>query len=517
MMFVTRRRTRAGTAAALFAATLGGASLAPAARAAEGPTPDAAYAAIKRQEQLLETRLPLSTLATVSVGVYDAAAGTFEGRSTHPVVNGRVRTFPPPRVNVAAIRTRLRFAIDNADKPVTVVANGSRVTVPAGSTSVSVDVGRTTRATWRIASAGRSHASSLLIAHEGAQRAGAFTVRVLPIGVVYEPPQPGDGQGKNSASVRETQAVGTSVTVSLASQTSTTRPAETPFETSQTVAGGLRAASKALQRANPLLSKALGAVASSLGSAKSTTTKVEAQTRNSAVEVTLSDSRSCETDLGAGPGRGDAIAFYRNARIAWFDDGTRTRFALIGFERERFECRAVQRLQQQLSRPLGVSGQPGVRPSNTPLPRRGSGDGLDADTIRSLLALDPLAADPNATLAAERFDGPSGIVFDGTKGVIEREVSVSAADEQVRVDTTIRTDQTDKALLSVIGIGPKETKTVTSTLTMSSALTSRRGKTITARAELRDVNVDVYYDRLFGTFAFQAPRAGATIVTPPTV
>jgi hypothetical protein len=183
------------------------------------------------------------------------------------------------------------------------------------------------------------------------------------------------------------------------------------------------------------------------------------------------------------------VAYLRNVRLIWLDDGTNTKLQILGTG--ALDCPTIDELR---------SGVADLAPA----------------AAAALIALDPFAGTlgPKAPLATDpRYLGLSGIGL--LPGILQTATyTQQLLVENGRTETSTRTvtDDLGAGLLSLIGLAPSETQQVVSTLAISTSVDSTESTTIstalTARTLVDGVRTElaVFYDRVFGNIAFQDPR-----------
>src|SRR3954453_10507847 len=174
--------------ALVLAALVAPVATSPPARADTAPVSLAeAYRQIKDAERSIPVPTPE---ATTNVGTFDAATGEFDGLATEIVVFHGKPTRIVPQIFVNAVNSTLVFGIVHATQSVRVsVAGVGTAFARAGATSVSIDVGRLDGVRWTIRSGTKAHPDELKIDRPSVIGAGAFTIRALPVAVVYDSPQ----------------------------------------------------------------------------------------------------------------------------------------------------------------------------------------------------------------------------------------------------------------------------------------------------------------------------------------
>jgi hypothetical protein len=194
-----------------------------------------------------------------------------------------------------------------------------------------------------------------------------------------------------------------------------------------------------------------------------------------------------------GPGVGDIIYYLRNPRVVWLARGGQVSLALLDADTARLSSTRV---------PLLVENNPALH--------------LAADTARALANLDPFAAGgPEATLPPDRFVRLPGLEKNGDSASTEFEVSatISQADREARSNFSTHVEDRREGWLSFLGIAVPGTETIKATASMSSSTEVTSAQTSKAVVKLsceadEFYTVDVYFDRIFGTFATKmAPQA----------
>lgn len=473
----------------------------------QGLLAGAVYDQLKAVEAIFP--LPASTVE-VDMGTFNAATGTFSGvvSTYHYEVDPetrkpyRVRDFPT--VQLTGINARLRFSVINRGATFEVTVGSQTVSAAAGQSTIVVDVGKANVASWTVRSAGRSYSDVVDFDRSRLVGAGAFTVAALPISVVYEPPQTGVGLTKTVFT--DVRSVGNATRVGSSTESSTSRP---QFDSLDVVKQKLSAV-KSMAALYGLgiggaIPTALTGISSALNTVDSTQLSGTSTNTDHTLETRVTESISTETNAGLGPGRGDRISYLKNAQLLWVMVGGNVTLTLIGWE-SRVTGYTAETLRGDLTK---ISqGLPTV-------------SGLPTDTIRQLIALDPLAStttrfglynDPTACMGAPRYqligrfegDGPDTYAIAHT---------VTSAD---RVATTSYTSQvndyhTGWASLLLTG---DNSHTDTFKTSQSTERTLTNSTTVSATLQIsadpgHPYHYDVFYDAIFGTFAVRnVPTSG---------
>lgn len=500
---------------------------------ARAETPEQIYNSIKLQEGRIPAPEPADT---GTVGAFDVRTGEFTGprtQVTHTTgPDGKPhRTEIHPTLEIDGVNARLRFRFRHVvfRKSVTLRVRGlrrhKRVPRPANSRSVIVDIGRSRSASWSITTrAGAQISDEVQIHRPRILGAGVFILEAVPVAVIYVPPQPADSTKTNSATYVQSSEIGTRITTRFSQEDSTTQPT-VPFGFKddadlQADIAALGTVLSAVPEENvKIAGAALTAISGAMGKAAGTQEEIKSSVREGALELTLTDTDECESATRAGPGVGDGIAFLQTVRLVWLDDGARTRLALLGAD--DFGCKSIRSLRDALKRLQGPAAPEALCLAS---PHRGAPltaqsaqrfrrcrQGLSRATIQSLIDQDPFAGGgPQAELSADRFERRTGIISDADFVRIKTlRFTVQQQDSSARSRATVTAEDYSKGFLSFLGVGPSETKRVTSTVTATSGSSLLTGRTVVSRVRIEGPppgteRIKVYYDRVYGTFALQA-------------
>ena len=477
--------------AVLMAALVAALAYASLARAADTPiSVDEAYRQVKDNEKLMPVPAPS---ATTEMGLFNAATGGFDGLTTEVEIFNNKPVRIVPKVFVNAVNSRLTFRIVNATQSVRVSVTGAgSAIVPAGRTSISIDIGRLETARWSISSGLKVYRDQLDIDRPTFIGTGAFTIPALPVGVVYDPPQ--DPTGSNSVVYTRSTSVSTSLGLSVKSGTSTSSQGITPtFSELGLFQQQLSASSLFFKNTgNGVVAGALDAISGALGKAKRNITSANDSLSTLRRSFTFTESRTCALDRAVqhlGPGHSDMVAYLRNVRVVWFNSGGSTSLLVLGYS--TLECTTIDQLR---------SGVADVPPA----------------AAAALIALDPFAGvgGPKAPLATN----PRYLPLQGI-GLLPDIVTTATYTQQVQVENSstetssrVVTDDLGAGLLSLVGLAPSQSQQVVSTLSVSNSASTVESTSVstalTARTLVPGVRTElaVFYDRVFGNVAFQDPR-----------
>jgi hypothetical protein len=477
-MHVRRSLYRALSLGAMVASVVAGPALA--------GTPSDAATQIRQIEESGAFTAP-TPRAEFSVGTFDASTGGFTGTKTRDVCEydpefRRVicSPGPPPQVTVNAVNVGFTVRWTNASGNVTVTVNGQSKTLPSGNGRATFEIGRAREAYWRIAANGRTYEDGVIIKRPTMVGAGVFTIKALPIGIAYEPPQD-PGKLNNN---RYTRVTTTATTLSSSIQTanSTTVPKASSTASFASLAGALGGVIP-----GPAGS-ALAQIGSIVGDVTSDVTTSQTSGSTTAINVQLVTERSCSTGDHIGPGGGDKIVYLKDARVVWLDDGKQTYLSLLGSNGAN--CVSVNSLKN------GTSV-------------------FDAATAQALLAVDPLASGgPSMLLPANRYTFLYEIDLDPT--TTENPDTDSHTESRwtslgkTSTSNKVTTDTLKAGLLAFLGVGPEQSQTTSISISASNSRVEGAGTAVTTQATLRTLRlgasstIRAYYDKVFSTIVYQS-------------
>jgi hypothetical protein len=342
--------------------------------------------------------------------------------------------------------------------------------------------------------------------------AGAITIPVLPVSIIYAPVV--DAQQKNAASAATGISASNTTTLTFAKQTSTTKPVDSSFQNVVDITQAMQAIGPVLQKIPNGITQGVGSglstIAGLLGSSTATQTNSGVTASQNSLLVGTSQTIT-QTALASqgGPGVGDLITYFYNARVVWFSDGQAMRLAVLGFDG------MVQINAGKISAAvLALQNQPaGTFDSVTH---------LNSNSLTQLLALDPFCTgnakcDPTTELSGSRFAPVSNGVVEVAGGVFSEQFSHQFTAADLQSQQSIVTDtETDKAgMLAFLGIGVTSTQTIQTTITQGTSLQTAVGATATQSFTFNSNPVEhysceVYFDVIFGSFVFRLVPDQAT-------
>ena len=243
-------------------------------------------------------------------------------------------------------------------------------------------------------------------------------------------------------------------------------------------------------------SKALAVITTNMGTVMQTEQKGTVEGDGNSLTVTVTRNQNISTNTkGGGPGVGDVIVFYKNMRVAWTYQEGQLQLCPFGHEYVTVTAAALQ------SNLVAV--------------------GISSSDQQNLLSLDPfVAGGPGASLSPDRFSVPDGgevnLEYGGGLNIDQKYVVTT----DTKTTTTHKTYTTDSStwdlgpLLKLLGIGGNKTQVTT---TETNATVGDVSSTVTLEANLFSgpddyFVVTIWYDRLFGTWAFQQGQTAAAAI-----
>jgi hypothetical protein len=475
-----------------------------------------------------EDQFPLpAPYVTVNVGTFDVTTGTFSGLTSRTTTDpepiqhepnqkptgkayyqgatyvtidvsaqwkSTTTITPAPQVPLAPVL--LQFVISNFAAAWSVTVDGRTTSVPAGQTSVSVSIWDAQAANWSIQAGGKTHSDRLMIQRPAGTMgvgAGAFTIPVLPITIVYAPPK--DSLVKSSASYTQGTTIGTTITTTFGTDNSQTNPnMQTSYATAQQFSDALTVAGQIVGlegQAGATASKALGDIGGVLGKFTSSTTTELSQTTDNSMTFTESLTQGLVTvPQEGGPGAGDVIQFARNVLMAWVGTGNQVVLWPFSFDVVDSSATGLQNNFSQLQ--------------------------ITQADAQFLLSFDPfVAGGPFAAVDLNRFQLQQTLTYAfGVEVPVNNTVTRGSSTTVTDKSVTTQTNEWDAGpLFQMFGLGGK----TTTSLTTGSATGNSVSNTVTITGTLfagpqDDFAVNIYYDTAFGTFAFQQEQPAATPV-----
>lgn len=459
---------------------------------------DDLYAKLREVEGLLPMPAPSATVLVTTLEPSGASTGYLTEYRIDPITHKpRAQT---PFVSIGGVELIAQFQAAGGGA-ITVTANGQTV---SGYGTVSLNLGRASRVDWTLQAYGWTRSDKLIVSRPNVIGAGAFTVAALPISIVYEPPM---NQAKtNSASIGFRQEMTTITTVSNGSSNSST-PKWAPGVVMKDIFDRLAKHSKpaAAVKAALNLSKTL------MGNVTTSTTSGTTVNSDHTLGLTQVNAQTITTNAKLGPGRGDVVVFYKDARVVWGMENGEVTISLI--DHGPLAMLTIDTLLNDLAAVNAGS----VAPVS----------GLDRATLESLIKLDPLASIPSGfkanaidlgairwgaapALPAARFTKETSLLLNGTSFQNSISHTISQSDKTSTTKTTTTVKNCSPGWLSLIGVGQTQAGTFTSSVSVGSSRTDAVSSTVSASFNLsagvgESYAVDVHYDNIFGSFLTRTP------------
>ncbi len=462
-----------------------------------------------------ESNFPLPVKRrTVTVGSFNAATGRF--KYAVPTFKDEFAGLPleevdgtpgpgtgkPPKIltggrvsAIGAVEVFLRFEVKNRIGDVT-LAIPSLPLVRRAADAVTVSVGAGDSVSFTIANRNKKFTSELpLEIVRFVAGAGVFEIPAFPVSIIYAPPA--DQSQKNVSRWKVTKSTGNTSSFSIGEEQTTTRPVSPDFTAASIAADQMRLASKILDGLNKLLndptvkgiSKALNVVAGGLGSVSITESELVSSVQQHSVTLSIDKEQTITTSAASGgPGSGDLIYYLKNVKFVWF--------------------------AQSVGRPqVSIIGHDGIGVTSVGFLKGGGLTDLDPETVAEFLKLDPFVKNgPAAALPPERFVIVDTIDING--GDISQTERYSLTEENLRQSMTTRTRVVNSkpGFLKFLGLGVTDESSTTTVMRHSSAVQSSDTRQISNTVHLfggpdERYSVEVYYDVIFGTFAYRQARS----------
>ncbi len=458
---------------------------------------DDLYAKLREVEGLLPMPAPSETVLVASLSSSGQTTGYLTEYRIDPIT--RKPRAQLPFVSIGGVELIAEFRAASGG-PITVTANGQTV---SGYGSVSINLGKAKQVDWTLEAYGWTRADKLIVSRPDVIGAGAFTVAALPISIVYEPPM--NQARTNSASVGFRQEMTTITTVSNGSSNSSTPK----WATAVVVKDMLNRLANHWKPA-AAVKAALNVGSTLMGSVSTSTTNGTTVNSDHTLGLSQVNAQTITTNARLGPGRGDVVVFYKDARVAWGMENGEVTITLI--DHGPLAMLTIDTLQNDLA--AVIAG--GVAPVS----------GLDRPTLESLIKLDPMASlsrtsvttrGPYATifssapaLPSARFKKDTSLLLSGTSFQNSISHTVTQSDKTSTSSSTTTVKNCSPGWLSLVGIGQTQAGTFTSSISMGSSRTDSVSDTVSASFNLsatagESYSVDVFYDNIFGSFLTRNP------------
>jgi hypothetical protein len=462
-----------------------------------------------------------------------------EGRERHRegtrIIQQSEDYIPPTRVTVYGgkisiknyMRFKLRFTIKNWAPPantLTVRLASNSQTVNSGATEVFFSEIYDTTVPLTLLINGQAPPYDVpvnripwyqepLLIDWNAAGAGIITLPVLPVKIVYAPIV--DCRRLNRSSMSNTTIINYGTSISFTTTNSTTTPVPTSLNTIEGVAGDMSAVGGLMASSGDPEIAAIGSGLTTIGNI--VTDGIGSDDINRTVSNAVTDQRSLNigvsntgatgaTASNGGPGDGDVICFYRNAKLLWYAHNGKMQLALVGYE-PTLKMPSAKDLKDALE---SLRFKP-----------KGTKDvhwQIDAVAIQSLLNLDPFTGpgcaktrlDPTRFSLAHKLDGSAALYQNGgaTESIVVTH-QTSASDLHSTTSTVSTIETQTAGFLSFLGLGPSEDQMLQMSYSKSATTQNAITQIISAGYDLfgqtgcDDYSCEVYFDNVFGTFAFR--------------
>lgn len=459
---------------------------------------DDLYAKLREVEGLLPMPAPSATVEVASLDPSGVTQGYLTTYRIDPIT--RKPRPMPAFVSISGVELIAQFRAVGGGA-ITVTANGQTA---SGYGVVSINVGKAKQVQWTMQAYGWTRSDKLSVSRPDVIGAGAFTVAALPISIVYEPPM--NQARTNSASIGFRQEMTTITTVSNGSSNSST-----PKWATAVVVKDIFNRLANHWKPAAAVKAALNLSTTLMGSVSTSTTSGTTVNSDSTLGLSQVNAQTITTNAKLGPGRGDLVVFYKDARVVWGMENGEVTISLI--DHGPLAMLTIDTLQNDLAAVNAVGGL-------------GPVSGLDKLTIESLIKLDPLATVPGAvtskldsaairwgggpTLPTSRFTQETSLLLNGTSFQNSISHTVTQSDKISTSSTTTTVKNCSPGWLSLIGVGVTQAGTFTSSVSMGSSRTDAVSSTVSASFNLsaavgESYSVDVFYDNIFGSFLTRIP------------
>ncbi|MEA2711407.1 MAG: hypothetical protein QOF78_4008 [Phycisphaerales bacterium] len=342
---------------------------------------------------------------------------------------------------------------------------------------------------------------------------GCFTLEAFPITIVYEPPGSSSSQ-KYSTS----KTIGTTLENFTTKDSGTTEPVDTPFSTVTQVIGLLNTVGEQVEKVKPEVGKgmqAASAILSTLWGSSETDEKITntvTDTHKLSIQMTNTDWQSTGTHQG--PGKGDVFHFLLKPTFVWLavqdekSDKIFVTVALIGYQGAG--SASAEDLRQ------GTLGIPSKDMQKLMLkldplaPEYGGGFRKGAASAQMNLLAGALPDTLGPATGIGRFVPADPFVYAFAGSQSGDTISRTIAEEDIRseVKTDIITTTESGGLLGYVAknVPHDGEKTVTTILGSSSGTSvsdTVQVEVTYGAAQGEGYEINVFYDTLFGTFAFR--------------
>ncbi|NJC97301.1 MAG: hypothetical protein C3F07_02190 [Anaerolineales bacterium] len=477
-------------------------------------TPDQVYKLAKTAES--KFTIPTNT-QVITVGTFDATKKTFSGKTTtvrreglepgDPRAKGGVRyvgdtlvrwhadgntliteRIPSPIIDAVTPTLKYKF-VNHVGKKILVKVNNSSFWLPTGKSELIIPLNHVEWIHWSIhltsANSTPVVEDDLDIRYEHKYVAvGAFIIPAIPLILLYEPPC--DRQRGSRASFSTTMAFSTAVGLEFSTESSRTKPVKpNGYKNTQTAKSTLNTLSSVMEKLPYLKDAApfVKSLADGLGRIEAVETVGNIEAHETILTTTIKEGKTYYTGQNdGGPGVGDQIAYLEDIKMIWVaEDGELKLLTPIGWKFAQHSLNWIRKNE-------------------------------DIEVAQALLSIDPFSdAGANAQLPKDRFlqvEPPmdlSGMGANPGLSII-LEHQVKSEDQTKSTSYKIHIEDYIPGWLSMFGLGVTQRETIKSTVTQSNSVKSTSERVDRATIDFSsDVDegykVELYYDRVYGTFA----------------
>ncbi len=456
------------------------------------------------QIKALEGQIPTpQTSGTVFVGWIDGQSGAvwLDGDVD---VGGCQAIYPPlaignpnpagrcdePVAHSNAVSVSLEFRVFNApSRNIRLVVNGRTHWAPVGAETITVPIGTSVDVHWAVYvyQSGNPAATGMRVERPRAA-IGAFTIPVMPIALIYEPPQSKSGaKNRNWAEYHAMTTVGSAFSIERGRQNIDV-DLEEPLSAGTIIGALAPVADKVLEGAGG----AFSAISAGLGNMDRSRIEDVAEFDGHNVSLSTSRSTSIRTTAGWGPGRGDLFFYLTDVKMAWVYDGQRITLTMLDYAGEVSETAAV--LKQRIA-----------------MYQRWDPRSPQLQALQNLLALDPFATGgAYATPRGSRFDSEPYIRVNGSARTDSLSRTITRTDQNTTKRTSTVLENYNSGWLSFLGLGETRNGSKQLSLHYKSTRSASVGQSVGATMYLHATGserytVYVWYDRVFNTWASRGP------------
>jgi hypothetical protein len=331
--------------------------------------------------------------------------------------------------------------------------------------------------------------------------AGVITIPVLPASIIYAPIA--DQQQTNVAGNTTSNPPGTSTSISFSIQNGTTNAVPSSFQNLNDIRKRMGFIGSGLIKSPDSTIIGIGTALNSISSrlapyAATQNTSIAVNQQNMLTIRNASSATQAASSDPGGPGSGDLISYYYNARVLWYSENGVMGLVLLGVD--GFSQATVSQLKAVL---LTLKNQsPGAKDAQWH---------LNSASINSLLTLDPFTnGGPRSIPDPSRFIDISQATIQTSGQTFQRTfnytVSTFNANSTAKTVTDIEND--NPGFASFLGLGLTADQTIQSQIGQSASLQNSSGQALsqpfTFNGDGNEVySCRVYYDVIFGTFAFR--------------